>query len=73
MARRKVDDETIFEDPSASALVIDIFNPHDNVYRENRDEPRFREVLGNIMALGYSEDAARDFLNAELAEYAEAS
>lgn len=70
MLTADTDDELdkMYEDDRLNALFESLFNPVDDMFDASRDQDRFAKVLADIQALGYSRDAARDYLNTELVE-----
>ena len=54
------------EDENACAIFNEVFNPDDGTYMTERDAQRFRDCVAKLVALGYSESDAREYMNVNL-------
>lgn len=60
------EDERLQDDERAHPIFFELFNPIDDCYQRERDGGRFRACVGKLVALGYSESVAREYLNTGL-------
>lgn len=50
-------------DEIACRIFDEVFNPTDGCYDMTRDTQRFRDCVAKLIACGYSESDAREFMN----------
>lgn len=58
--------DDLYDDERAGAIFMDVFNPADDMFEPDRDGDRFKECVARIVALGYSEEDATEFMEFNL-------